>query len=120
MILNPGRKGLIVHFVMCWLICFHTLQVFTVLIGFCLSLCNVSFDKTYNKICVTSKDSIQPARLHSLFRVFTDCMCLLQPPGYPKREKKEPLPYLVDAQAGLSGHTRLIVDFVMPLLNFLF
>ena len=22
-----------------------------------------------------------------------DCMCLLQPPGYPKWDKREPLPY---------------------------
>ena len=31
-----------------------------------------------------------------------DLMCLLQPPGYPKRDKCETLPYLVDVQANLS------------------
>ena len=29
-------------------------------------------------------------------------MCLLQPPGYPKRDKWEPLLYRVDVQADLS------------------
>ena len=35
----------------------------------------------------------QPAYLGSLIRVFTDGMCLLLPPGYPKRDKGEPFPY---------------------------
>ena len=43
--------------------------------------------KTYNKTCATSKDSDQPAHL--------------QPPGYPKRNKQEPLSYWVDLQADL-------------------
>ena len=59
-------------------------------------------DKAYNKTCVTSKDSDQPAHPHSLIRVFADCMCLLQPPGYLKRDKGEPLSYWVDVQADLS------------------
>ena len=58
--------------------------------------------KTYNKTCATSKDSDQPALLYSLIRAFPDCMYLLQPPGYPKRDKQEPLPYWVDVQADLS------------------
>ena len=37
-----------------------------------------------------------------LVRVFADRMCLVQPPGYPKRDEREPLPYLVDVQADLS------------------
>ena len=41
--------------------------------------------KTYNKTCGTS-----------LIRVFTDRLCLLQPPGYPKRDKWEPSPYWAD------------------------
>ena len=60
-------------------------------------------DKVYNTTCATSEDSDQPAHPHSLIRVFTDRMCLLQsPPGYPKRDKREPLPYCADVQAGLS------------------
>ena len=59
-------------------------------------------NKTYNKTYVTSEDSDQPANLHSLIRVFTDRMCLLQPPGYPKRDKRELLPYWVSVQANLS------------------
>ena len=50
-------------------------------------------DKTYNKTCVTCEDSDQPANLHSLIRVFADHICLLQSPGYPKRDKREALPY---------------------------
>ena len=50
----------------------------------------------------TSEDSDQPANLFSLIRVFPDHICLLQAPGYPKREKREPLPYGVDIQADLS------------------
>ena len=59
-------------------------------------------DKIYNKTCATSEDSDQPAHPRSLIRVFADCICLLQPPGYPKRDKREPLPYWVDVQADLS------------------
>ena len=59
-------------------------------------------DKTYNKTCATSEDSDQPQYLHSLIRVFADGMCLLQPPGCPKRDEQEPLPYWVDVQANLS------------------
>ena len=61
-----------------------------------------SHDKAYNKTCATSEDSDQPAHSHSLIRVFADRICLLQPPGYPKRDKREPLPYWVDVQADLS------------------
>ena len=71
--------------------------------------------KTYNKTCATSEDSDQPAHLYSLIRVFSDSMCILQPPGYPKRDKQEPLSYWVDVQDDLSlaGHTGQIVGFVM-------
>ena len=73
-----------------------------------LSLDNLLFiiepadDKTYDKICATSEDSDQPAHPCRLIRVFADRMCLVQPPGYPKRDEREPLPYLVDVQADLS------------------
>ena len=46
-----------------------------------------------------SDQSVHPC---SLIRVFADSMCLLQPPGYPKREWQEPVPYWVDVQADLS------------------
>ena len=59
-------------------------------------------DKPYNKTCATSKDSDQPAHLCSLIRVFADNMCLLQPQGYSKKDKRESLPYWVDVQADLS------------------
>ena len=52
--------------------------------------------------CATSEDSDQPTHPCSLIRVFTDCMCLLQPPGYPKRAKWGPLLDWVDVQADLS------------------
>ena len=49
----------------------------------------------------TSEDSDQPAHLRSLIIVIADRMCLLKPPGYPKRDTQEPLPYWVDVQADL-------------------
>ena len=64
-------------------------------IGFCVLL--YQFQKFYTHkhklasarlACATSEDSDQPAHLRSLIRVFADRMCLLQPPGYPKRDKK--------------------------------
>ena len=45
-------------------------------------------DKTYNKTCATRKDSEQSAHPRSLIIFFADCMCLLQPPGYPKWDKR--------------------------------
>ena len=49
-----------------------------------------------------SGDLDQPAHPRSLIRVFTDHVCLLQPRGYPKGDKRESLPYWLDAQADLS------------------
>ena len=49
--------------------------------------------------CATSKDSDQPSHLIS---VFADRMCLLQPPGYLKRDTRELLPYCVGVQVDLS------------------
>ena len=62
----------------------------------CGKLFEPAHNKTYNKTCVTSKDPDQTAQLCSLIRVFTDHVCLLQPPGYPKRDQIEPLTYWVD------------------------
>ena len=67
-------------------------------------------DKTYNKTCATSEDSGQPAHPRRLIRVLADRMCLLQPPGYPKRDKGEVLPYLVDVQADLR---LLVTQFLL-------
>ena len=58
--------------------------------------------KNYSMACATSEDSDQPAHPRSLIRVFADHMCFLQPPGYPKRNKRGPLPYWVDVQDDLS------------------
>ena len=77
-------------------------------------------DKTYNKTYAISEDSDQTARMRSLIRVFTDHMCLLQPPDDPKRDKREPLSNW--AAVGLVlvfvGHTGLIVGFFVRWLNF--
>ena len=62
----------------------------------------VGHEKIYNKGYASSEDSDQPAHPRSLIRVFADRMCLLQPPGYSKRDIGEPLPYWVDVQADLS------------------
>ena len=50
------------------------------------------------QVSATSEDSDQPVHPHSLIRDFPDRMRLLQPPGYPKRDKREPLPYWIDVQ----------------------
>ena len=75
----------------------------------CMKILELVHDKTYNKTYVTRQDSDQPW-MHSLIRVFAYRMCLLQLLSYPKKDKQEPLPYLVDVQADLSfaGHTRLL------------
>ena len=39
---------------------------------------------------------------HSLIRVFADRMCLRQPPGYPKKDKREPIPYWVDVHVQID------------------
>ena len=59
-------------------------------------------NKTYNKTCATSEDLDQTAHPRSLIRVFADRMCRLQPPGYPKGDERESLPYWVDVHADLS------------------
>ena len=70
---------------------------------YCLLLANIiktnepAHDKTYNKTCATSEDSDQPLQLRSPVRVFADRKHLLHPPGYPVRDKREPLPHWVDA-----------------------
>ena len=58
--------------------------------------------KHYNMTCATSEYSAKPAHPRSLTRVFADHRCLLQPPGYPKGNKREPPPYWVDVQADMS------------------
>ena len=58
-------------------------------------------EPAHYKTCAISVDSDQPVYPRSLIRVIADCMSLLQPPGYPKRDTREPLPYWVDVQADL-------------------
>ena len=58
------------------------------------------------KTCVTMEDSHQPVHPNHLIRVFADCMCLLLPPGYPKREP-EPLSVL-----GFNNTSTLVGYFV--------
>ena len=58
-------------------------------------------NKTYKRL-VRPVRTDQPAHLPSLIRVLAGSMCLLQSPGYPKREKRKILPYWVEVQADLS------------------
>ena len=44
------------------------------------------------KTCAIIENSGQPAHSRSLIRVFADRVCVLQPPSYPQRDKREPLP----------------------------
>ena len=66
-------------------------------------------NKTYYEICVTSEDLDQPVHPHSLIRVFADHICLLQPPGYPKRVQRETLPYWVDVQVRFLLVTQVLL-----------
>ena len=59
-------------------------------------------DKICNKTCATSENPDHHARPRSLIRFFTDRMCHLQYPGYPKRDEQEPLSYSVVIQADLN------------------
>ena len=72
-------------------------------------------DKIYIKTCVTNEDSDQPAHLCSPIKVFTDHLCLLQPPDYPKRDK--PLQYWVDVQADLCWLLRSYCRFCRALAH---
>ena len=61
--------------------------------------------------------------IREAWSVFADRRCLLQAPGYSKRDEQDLLTYLVDVQAdlSLSGHTGLVASFVMRwLINVLF
>ena len=63
----------------------------------------------------------QPAQPRSLISVFTDRLCFLQPSGYPKTDKREPLPYWIDVEADLRfcwSHN-FIVGFFVRWLNLL-
>ena len=72
-------------------------------------------DKNYNETCATSEDWDQSAHPHSLIRVFPDRICLLQPPGYPRKDERGPLPHWMAIHADLRfcWCTRLIVGFVV-------
>ena len=59
-------------------------------------------DKSYNKTCATRQDSDQPAHPRSLIRVFADRICLLQPPDYSNRNKREHLLFWMDVHADPS------------------
>ena len=80
---------------------------------------NPAHDKT-NNTSATSEDSDQPAHPRSLIRVLADRMCLLLPPGYQKRDEREPchtgLMYRLISV--FAGHAGLIVGFVVRWLNY--
>ena len=46
-------------------------------------------DKTYNKLVPPAKTQISLC-IRTVWSVFADRMCFLQPPGYPKSDKREP------------------------------
>ena len=98
-------------YTVCWLL---SVQIF-VINAFYQPLFEPDHDKTYNKTCATSKDSDQPAHLHTLIRVLADHICLLQPSGYPKRNKWEHLSYwrMFRLIWVFADHTGLIVGFVV-------
>ena len=89
----------------CFILFYHDIQFYSKMFIHYVNPSTLNppaYDRTYDKTCATSEDSDQPAHQRSLIRVFAVCMCLLQSPGYRKRDTREPLPYWVDVQADLS------------------
>ena len=66
-----------------------------------MSIHNICFHREIRKI-LCGYPLICSYNPCSLFRVFADRMCPLQPPVYLKRNEQETLPYSVDEQADLS------------------
>ena len=66
----------------------------------CFKIIDSAHDKTYYKMC--NQWRLISLRICAVWSVFSDRMCLLQPPGYSKRDEWEPLLYWVDVHADLS------------------
>ena len=82
---------------------FMSIIKFNVTLGdFVYLVIKPAHDKKPTIRLVQAAKTRQPAHPRRLIRFFADCMCLLQPPGYPKRDKRESLPHWVGVQAGLS------------------
>ena len=62
-------------------------------------------------------DADQPAHPLSHIRDFSDCLCLLQPLGYPKRDKREPYYTGWMHRVIFAGHTGLVVGFILHWLT---
>ena len=62
-----------------------------------------------------ARGSDQAAHSRSLIRVFADRICILQHPGYPKRDKWEPFPYWVD-NTGWYG-SLLVTQVLLKVLS---
>ena len=87
-----------------------------------IAIIEPAHDETYIKLCANSEDSDQTAHSCSLTRVFVDCMCLLQPPGYPKRDNENPCltEWMYRLIWVFVNHTGLIVAFVMRWLIYIY
>ena len=59
-------------------------------------------NKLHDHLHMSQRTTKPKISLVRLIKVFADRMCLLQLPGHPKRDEREPLPYWVDVQADLS------------------
>ena len=57
------------------------------LLGLICKIYGPAHDKTYNMICANSEDSDQPAHPRNLIRDLAEHKCILQPLGYPKKNK---------------------------------
>ena len=74
-------------------------------------------DKTYNKTCATSEDSDQPAHPRRLIRVFADHNVPSADPSYPKRVRRELLPYCVEVDLCLCWSHRSCCRFCRALAH---
>ena len=63
---------------------------------------------------LTSEDSDQSVRIWAVWSVFADCICLLQPLGYPRGINKNPwhIWWMYRLIQVFAGHADLIVSFV--------
>ena len=105
MCINGTFHAECMHFLPQYIFLWTTLEnvyciVFVVVVVFKYNMSQRTMKPTIRR--ATSEDSDQPEHPRSLIRICVDRMCLLQPPGYPKKYKREHLPYWVDAQADLS------------------
>ena len=91
-------------------------QSANVLSGLCCLHMNQRTTKPTIRFLWPAKTQIS-LRICAVWSVFADRMCLLHPPGYPKRDKREPLPYWMDVQADFCCSLRSYCRYCSALVK---